>query len=423
MRGLSYIKGVVKSPSFSSLSAFAGSNILCSVIAGLGGLLQARWLDPSSFGEFQQYGILAGYIGIGVIFVNDGLIRQYPYYLGKGDREKAFEVAGVAQWWYLMVACAMSGVMALCMAYSLVRGNWRAVVGWGAWIVISWMSTYGTFLGIMYRTSSDFKRLSGNNLIASIYSFVALGFVRLWGYFGIALRLSSVAAFTIFLHRKYLPVKIKTVWRPQVFKELSGISLRFALPAYFHSTGLAATKNALILYFCAKEGLGIFTIATSFIALAQGFSNALNQIFNVKIVTRFGAKEDIRECFWYSLRPAMLGVALSLVVALVGGIVIGPFIRYFLPKYTASVPVIHVLLASLVTMAMGLPLLVIKAAMMWKTAATQSFVNFAVVILLIVMLPKTPIWVAVAVVSGGLAELVIGYAAMWLLVFRKRGRI
>ncbi len=418
MLGVGYLRQVVKSPSFSSLSSFAGSNILVSIIAGLGGLLQARWLDPATFGEFQQYGILAGYMGIGVIVVNDGLIRQYPYYIGKGDIKKALEVAGVAKWWYLIVASAMSGIMAVCMFYAMLCGNWRATVGWGAWIVISWMNTYGNFLGIMYRTSSDFKRLSANNLIASVYSFFALAFVRLWGYCGIAIRLASVAVFTIFLHRRYLPVKIKAVWKPTVLKQLSEISLKFALPAYFHSTGLTATKNALALYFCEKEGLGVFAMAVSFCTLAQGFSNALNQIFNVKIATRFGATESVRGCFMYSLRPALLGIALSMAIALGCGIAIDPFISIFLPKYAASIPVIKILLIGLVIMAMALPLLVIKAALMWKTAAVQAFSNFTATLLLIIILPKTPIHIAIATVAGGLVEVAIGYLALLLLAFR-----
>lgn len=420
LRGVAYIRSVLKSPSFSSLSAFAGSNILVSILSGIGGLLQARWLDPSTFGEFQQYGILAGYIGIGVIFVNDGLIRQYPYYLGKGDRGKALEVAGVAKWWYLFVSCVMSLIMASCMVVAMSRGNWRAVIGWGAWVVISWMSIYGTFLGIMYRTSSDFKRLSLNSLCSATWSFVALVLVRLFGYCGLALRMVSVSIFNLYLNSKYLPVKIKAIRDFKRFKELATISLKFALPAYFHSTGLTATMNALTLYFCSKHGLGVFAVALSFQGLALTFSNSLNQIFNIKVITRFGSSEDIRDCFRYALKPAVLGMLLSLCVAAVGFVLIGPFIRLAIPKYVASIPVIQVLLFGIITASLNLPLLVIKASMMWKTAAVQAIFNFVVTISLIVLLPKSPVWVAVAMVCGGLTEALIGYMALWLLVFRKR---
>ena len=420
LKGTAYLRQVVKSPSFSSLTVFAGGNILCSILSGLGGLLQARWLDPATFGEFQQYGILAGYMSMGVILVNDGLIRQYPYYLGKGDKAKALEIAGVAKWWYVFVSCVMSLTMASCMVVSIFKGNWHAVIGWGAWIVVSWMSIYGTFLGIMYRTSSDFKRLSVNSLCAATWSFIALTLVRLFGYCGLAMRMASVAVFNIYLNSKHLPVKVKAICDFSKLKELASISLRFALPAYFHSTGLTATMNALILYFCSKQGLGVFAVAISFQGLALTFSNSLNQIFNIKVTTKFGASEDVRACLKYAIKPALLGMMLSFCIAVAGAFLIGPFIRLAIPKYVESIPVIQVLLFGIITSSLNLPLLVIKAAMMWKTAAVQAFANFAATISLIVLLPKSPVWVAVAMVCGGLMEPLVGYTALWLLVLRKR---
>lgn len=419
MNNIPCIKQLFKSPSFSALAFFASGNILCSLLSGVGGLLQARWLAPAVFGEFQQYGILAGYMGIAVIFVNDGLIRQYPYYLGKGDKEKALEIAGVAKWWYVMVSCVMSLVMASLAVISMLKGDWRGVVGWGAWIIISWMTIYGAFLGIMYRTSSDFKRLSVNSLCSAMWAFFALLLVRLMGYYGLAIRMASTAIFNICLNSRYLPVTVKSICDFKRLKELAAISLKFALPAYFHSTGLTATMNALLLYFCSKEGLGIFAIALSIQGFALTFSNSLNQIFNIKIITRFGATEDIRECFKYAMKPAFLAIMLSVCVVAVGCVLIGPFVRYVIPKYVDAIPVIRVLLLGIVTASLNLPLLVIKAGMMWKTAATQAFCNFVVTVILVVLLPKAPLWVAVAMISGGLAEAVIGYVALWLLVFRK----
>ena len=317
------------------------------------------------------------------------------------------------------MSCVMSLTMFSCMVFSTIKGDWRAVIGWGAWIVVSWMTIYGTFLGIMYRTSSDFKRLSVNSLCAATWSFVALAIVRLFGYCGLAIRMASVAVFNIYLNSKHLPVKIKAVCDFGKLKELASISFRFALPAYFHSSGLTATMNALILYFCSKQGLGVFAVALSFQGLALTFSNSLNQIFNIKVTTKFGASEDIRVCLRYAIKPALLGMVLSFCIAVAGMFLIGPFIRLVIPKYVESIPVIQVLLFGIITSSLNLPLLVIKAAMMWKTAAVQAFANFVVTISLIVLLPKSPVWVAVAMVCGGFVEPLVGYIALWLLVVRK----
>lgn len=164
---VNYIKTIVRSPSFASFGAFAGSNIIATVIAGVGGLIQARWIAPEVFGEFQQYAILTGYLGILSQVVNDGLIRQYPYYLGKGMKDKALEVAGVAKWWFWVATFIGCSIFSVLTIKSIIQGDLYATLGWGAQIISVIALFYGVFLGIMYRTANDFKRLSLNNLISS----------------------------------------------------------------------------------------------------------------------------------------------------------------------------------------------------------------------------------------------------------------
>ena len=419
MIGLAYIQRVIKSPTFASFGAFAGSGVIVTVISGLGGLLQARWVAPEVFGEFQQYAILTGYLGILSQVVNDGLIRQYPYYIGKGDKEKALDIAGIAKWWFLLATSIGIAIFTILTIKAAIKGDLHAVLGWGAQIVAVVVAFYGTFLGIMYRTANDFKRLSLNNLIHAGAGFGLLVLVRYFGYCGVATRNMLQNAVQVLVNHKYLPVKVKAHFEWAKFKELSSISLKFSIPAYMHASGLSSTRGALLLYFCSKSGLGIYSMAVAFKMMVMGLSNALNQVFNVKVITRYGQTEDLWVCIKYALRPAFLALLLSIAVVVGGWLGLPPFIRTFVPKYTAAIPVINVLLVSVLIFPLALPLLSLKAALMWKTAAAQAFSNFFVTVSLILILPKEPIMFAVATVCGELMESIVGYGILFN-VYRQR---
>ena len=413
------IRRGVSSTGVKTFAAFAGSNFLVSIINGFGGLLQARWVAPETFGEIQKYGILTTYLSIGILVVNDGLIRQYPYYIGKGQKEKALEVAGVAKWWFAFVGYLIGGFFTVMSLAAALRGDWRAACGWGVQITGTAAATYGIYLGIMYRTSSDFRRLAANNLLNSIVGFAALGLVRLWDYFGLACRMVSLSMVSLLINRYYVPVKVKAIFNLRELWRLSKISLRFSLPAYFHSSFLLASRRALILYYCFQTGLGLYSFAAALSVVVNGFSTALSQILNVKITTRFGETEDLLASFKSSLKPSLCGLALSIALIAICWFAMPFMVERFIPKYAEAIPCFRVLSFNLINQAFALPLLVFKAALMWKTAAFQALTNFAATVLLIFVLPKTITMVALATVLGCSAEIFIGYAALFLACRKK----
>lgn len=408
------ILNVVHSPSFSSFSIFAGSNVLVSIFSGLGGLIQARWIPPEVFGEFQRYAIPTTAMSFAVLVVNDGLIRQYPYYIGKGAPDEALAIAGVAKWWYVRITFLACLVFLGCALQACCRCDWRAVAGWSAQIPLIMITFYGGFLGILYRTSTDFKRLGWNQLLGSIVGLLGLGFVKMWGFFGIAVRQSITNLFLLFIQRKYCPVYVKSLCDFHRLKNLASISLRFSLPAYFHASGLAAAKSSLILYFCSPKELGIYTMAVMIQGLAMGIEKAFTQIFNVKMNIHFGKTENVISCMKYAYRPALFSFMISIFLFLGGYFILPPFVHTVIPKYYPAISVIQILLLSLPISALGLPLLAIKASLMWKTAAAQAMFNFCVTLLGIILLPKRPSMFAVATILGLLAETVSGYLFLFL---------
>ena len=403
------LRQIIKSPSFSSVAIFASGSFFVAVLGGVGGLIQARWLEPEVFGEFRKYGILTMYLSLGYSVVHDGLIRQYPYLLGKGDQKAALHVAGIAKWWYSFVTILYVFLFAILSVIALFKADYRGAIGWGAQIPGSIALVYGAYLGVMYRSSINFKRLSYNNIISSVLSVFGLIFVKIWGYWGLAVRFILMQLTSVWINQHYLPVKAKALFDFKALSNLAKISLRFSIPGYLHSSALIASMNTLILCYCGEAGLGVYALAVMVKGMGMTFSNALNQIFHVKISTKYGETEDVYECLRYTKIPTLLAIALSLVLVVGLCVSIGPFIRMVLPKYIDSIPVIQILSIAIFLQAASLPLIVINSALWYKTFAVKCAGNFCVTIIAVILLPKTPCMVAIASILGIIAEMGIGY--------------
>ncbi len=400
---------ILKSPTFRIAGIFAGGNFLVAVLGGIGGLIQARWIGPDILGEFAKFGILTTYLSIGAIFVNEGLSRQFPFLLGKGEKDSAVKVAATAKWWYLFICLLFSVVFATLSIWSLIHGNYRAAVGWGVQILSVLAVNYGLFLSTMYRTSFDFKRLSYNSVIAKISDSFALVFVYFWEYWGIAIRFVIGSAASLYMNRRYVPVKVKAVFNSKELLSLVKISLPLALPGYIGSSFLTACISFIILKYCGEHGLGIYGMSVSLQAMALIPNQAIHQMFMTKLTYKYGETENVRACLKYIKLPTFLSVFVAIVLALILYFAISPFIHLLLPKYIDAIPVIRILALQLPIFAAGIPLHMFSAALWYKNLQIMTLVRFLAPLAAIAIMPKTLNMIVSCIIFGTACNLFAGY--------------
>ena len=383
-----------------------------AVLGGVAGLIQVRWINPDVFGEFRKYGILTAYFNIGLVLVHDGLSRQFCYLSGKGDRNSALQTAAVAKWWYLTIAFLFSAIFLWLALNSLWKLDYRAAGGWCTQIPCVWTAIYGAYLGVMYRTSLDFRRLSINNVIVSIIGFFSLGLVKLWGFWGLLIRLLLQNNINLFINRRYVPVRVKAIFDFSKLLALAKISVPLALPGYINTSFLSATMSYAVLHYCGQSALGVYAIATTFQAMAMTFNAALDQIFTTKLTCRFGVTDDIFSCLKYSKIPTLLSIVVAASLAVAFSLMIGPFIRMFIPQYEAAIPVIQVLAINLPISAAGLPLTLLRSALWYKSITFLMIIRCLACLIAVVLLPKTATFVAASLVLGEFCALIAGFGIL-----------
>ena len=399
-------------PTTKMIGVFAGGNFLASAISGISGILYSRWIGPEELGEFSKYGILTGYLGIGLIIVHGALPRQYPYLLGQGDIDEARSISAAAKWWYLIftwIGTAIFAVLAIC---SLFAEDYRALFGWLAQIPALWMAIYGLYLQTMYRSNSDFVKLSNNQVITSVSAFLMLIFVKFFAYWGFLGRFFTQGLINVYVHRRFNPAKVKAKFDLNRLKKLAIMSLPLSVPAYIDTYLLNSTISFFILNYLGERDLGIYAWALMLQGMLMILVRAIHQIYVTKITIKYGETNSLLECFNFSLKPTALSVGASIVLAIVFHFTIAPFIELVAPRYIGSIPVIRILIWQMPLFASGLGLIVMTSALWYKELIGMRLAKTVLCLGIILLLPRNVNGVASGIILSDLFYYLLGYGIL-----------
>lgn len=406
---ISLLKRIISAPSLSTLFVFASASMLSTVISGIGGILQARWVGPEVLGQFTKYSILTSYLAVALVVVQDGLCRQFPYLIGRGKHDEAVAIASVAKTWYVLAMMIFCIIFIVLCIKSLIAKDYCSAIGWFGQIPVAVGLSYGIFLQTIYRRSLEFKQLSYNGLAASIVGFLSLLFVRAWGFAGLVLKVSSLNIVRVFLDARFIPLKIKMAWDWNTFIGLAKISIPLSLEGYVRTSFFTATFAYLVVHYCGTRNLGLYGIAAAFEGVAMVFVNSLIQIFDVKMANKYGETESVGKGVRYLLIPTLLGFVCSVLLAGILCVVIGPFIRAFVPKYIDSIPIVYVLSFAMPVSVLMLPTRLLRVALMYRSIFSMALIRVISLIALVYMVPNRIEWFAGCKVMAEFVAVLFGY--------------
>jgi O-antigen/teichoic acid export membrane protein len=405
-----------KNSNLKTLSIFAGGNFIAAVLSGISGLIYAQWLTPGDLGEFNKYGILTGYLSIGLIFVHGALPRQYPYLIGKGEHEEAYETAAAAKWWYVMFSWLGTLIFTVLVIYNMINRDYRAVFGWGAQIPAIWMGIYGLYLQTMFRNANDFKQLSYIQVFSSVIAFVLLIFVKIWSYPGFVIRSMVIGYSTVFATQKYVPTKIKSKFNLKRLKQLARISLPLSIPSYIDTYLLVSTTNYLIFKNLGEHVLGVYSMAIMIQGMAMILVRSIHQVYLTQITIKFGQTESIIECIKFAKKPTLISVAVSILFSLIFSMLIGPLMEFVTPNYIEAVPVLKILIWQIPLFASGLSLIILSSALWYKTLIATRILKTIVCIVFILILPSNIENIGWSIVLSDLVYFLSGYLVILYII-------
>jgi len=323
------------------VSVLAGGNLATMALRMIGGFMTARVIPPAVYGLFNGLSLIQGYLPFLQLGVLNGLNRELPYYIGKGEQDRVREVAAAAQAW----ALALGGVTALGLigvaVWHAAIGKWALAVGWLANAVTAFFLFYGTYyLQVTFRTRGDFARLALINVIQGVVSLILVAVVWWLAFYGLCLRAVLAGCVQVALLWYWRPIKVSPSWNSAQFVHL----LRVGAPIFAVGqlyTYWATLDSTLVLYYTGAHGLGLYTLVGMAETTLMLLPQALSQVLYPQMAEQYGRTGDVRAIVRSTFRPMILSFLFMLPVVIIAWLLVPPLIRLLLPKYVDAIPVVQ----------------------------------------------------------------------------------
>jgi len=323
-----------------------GAAVVEQLLALIRGVIIPRYLGPGLYGILGALTLITKYGAYLQLGVTTAIGREVPYATARGEEGRAEGLARLGYSFNLLTAVIPALIL---VGYALFAwGRYRPVVSWGllAVAVLLLTTRFEVYFATLFRARRQFTAAFWFSTLraASLTSF-AVAFLFLYGLYGvfIGLVLSGV-----------LVTAVGTVWTRSWAGPWPDWSLlRKLLPVGLPLAGLgalgfllqSADRLVVIRYFTAAE-VGYYMLAVTVATFIYFIPLNVGQAMAPRIygLSRDGAREAFEE---YLVKPSLV---ITYLVAAVGGltlIVLWPFIRYVLPAYLPSLPLVAALLVGI----------------------------------------------------------------------------
>jgi O-antigen/teichoic acid export membrane protein len=317
---------------------FAGGNVLSTFLQMAGSILTARLVEPAVLGLFNGMGLVLGYVPFLQLGISNGLHRELPYYVGKGEWDRAYDLTASAQAWCLAVGGLTAAALLGVSFWELVQGKFNLAAGWAVYAINGFILFYGQhYLHVTYRSRNDFARLT---LVTTIRRGVGLIMVLLvwWlSFYGLCLRSLATEAVFLVLLWYWRPVPVSPRWNWPDLRHLLkiGAPIFGVNQLYIWWTVLDST---LVLKFLGVKGLGLYALALLVGPTIQQIPAALTQICYPRMAEEYGRSGLLRDLFRMVNRPMVLMTLGMVPLILIAWAALPPATHLLLPKYEAGVP-------------------------------------------------------------------------------------
>lgn len=330
---------------FKAIASLFGANMLGSIVGVLGSFLQGRFITADELGFFKQFSIITGYLFFLHFGVFHAVERLYPFYMARGEEDKAKKVVEVGNAWILIVCFPITVVFLICSIVSFASENWKSGLCWLVEIVSIWSTLYGGFLSATYRSGKEFQKMAKANVANPIVSLCLLPLYWVQPFVTMILRncTSAVSTIRLFLFR---PVRVKFRFNIKEWFDLVKQGLPIFSASYITTTGLDAIRGTLILLFLTREQLGYWSFAYMCILLVLQLPTSITGVYAPRIMSEYAKTNQIKQCMTMCKKPILFGGIVLAALIPCGVLCVHFILPVILPNYIGAMSTIYVLLMS-----------------------------------------------------------------------------
>lgn len=393
------------------------------VLGVFGSLVQARYIGPEDMGVFRTFGIVAGYLTFLHLGVFDGLQREIPLQLGRGNRTKAEQAASACLAWIMFISLACGTIflgMALRAAY---YGEWKQVGGWLAYTSVIVATFYGGYLGTTFRTGQQFITLSKTSVISAIAGTLVLPLLPMLGYFGACLRTAVSSISSLFVLHRWRPMRVRPRFDWSSFREVIRIGLPLSGAGYIATSLWVSLEGTFVLAWFGIKVLGLYSMAVFVRTVVAQLAQNMNQVMNVKIYEQYGRSGRVEDCARLILKPTAFAFLASLPLILAGWFALPWAVSLLIPKYLGAISMMRVMLLAMPIMFLSLPVTILWATgrrIDCFTSVIAGFMAFVGLSFLFDRLNVGVLSVLIASILGQAINVLVSYLLILKVVHQQR---
>jgi O-antigen/teichoic acid export membrane protein len=332
---------------------YGGANYVVQAIGVVNSVALRRFMGPVSMGIWSILQVILGYCGYASFGTTKAMARDYPYYRGKGEHEKAEQLKDLI----LTFSLAMSVIPAgLILGYLIVKWNELVVSLRIGLLFISGFLFLQRFYDVvinLLRSDRKFVLLSQLTVINAAAGLgVSILLVSLWNIYGLMFGTAIVMlACLVFIYKRspyqfrYL-LDVKALWR----------ELRLGIPLVaitFLSTLLTSLDKLIIAKHLGFYEVGLYSIAMMVNSYMFSTPMMFSNVWFPYLQEEYGRKGTPDGVKHYLLAP-IFGMSVS--VPFLSGIAIflSPVVAHLiLPKFAEGIPAMKIYLVGTFFLLLG----------------------------------------------------------------------
>ena len=318
---------------------FTASVVAVNVASLAGNGLAFRWVDPWSMGVWHTLLLLANYLTVFRLGLVNGMGRELPFALGRGDRPRAERIASTSQ-----TASLVGGVLVAITFAVLLAVRWDA--GWTWRIALTSMAVvatstfYLTYLQATFRSDADFARLARVHWTQAVLVALLPASVYLFGFAGLCVHSAVQSVIVTVLAHAWRPLVVPSRFEGKLARELVGIGLPLFVAGYLQTLA-AGFDRVILLRRAGVEAVGYYAPAVAVVAAMAIVPGAIATYVYPRMSYALGQGRTPQEMRRTALGAAAVSLAAGLPLAVAGWLAAPPLIAHFFPRYEASIPAVR----------------------------------------------------------------------------------
>ncbi len=325
---------------------FILSSGIKSVTQMITALIVAHFVLPEYLGTWHSISILETYLLIFSLGIPSALAREYALHRGKSADDEALRTAWVGLSSSLIWATISLLVVAALLLYSwLTQADQKTIAALALFTLPVFLDPIVMCLNDLYRGGEEFMQLGKIQLCETIYLVISIAIVAAFGWVGLFVRYASIAAMSIVLRYIWRPVPWRLIWDWDIFKRLTHLGLKMLYETYTWGLVFVADRT-LIVAVLGKTEVGYYALALSAQTAIVTMPISLRQVIFARMSFRYGQTSQADSLWRITFLPVLFNAIFLVIPVGVLLILVGPFIRTFLPQYVPGIRAAQLMMVS-----------------------------------------------------------------------------